>query len=360
MKNSQYFFLAANSCEGFVSHFNDNYDCFDGWRVYIIKGGPGTGKSSFMRKIAVKATESGINPLLCPCSSDPDSLDAVILENQKIIILDGTSPHVVEPMFPGAAENIINLGEYWDSDKLFSNREKIIDVTLKNKLLHKAASRYLAAAGHIFTDNLKISSSYIDTARAKGFADGLSVRLIPEKSNRCSKEWVRFISGITPAGIINFTESITDFYENIIVISDRFGGVSSIITSTIHKRALDEGYQIISLKNPFVPSLIYDHILIPELSLAIVTENNFITFNTEHRKIHARRFTDINTLNNHREKLRFNDKIFKELLLSAGRILSQAKDVHDELESYYISAMDYNKSSLKADALWNEITKNFR
>ncbi|MBQ8793259.1 MAG: hypothetical protein IJZ63_00755 [Clostridia bacterium] len=59
MKNEfSKYFLAANSAEGFVSHFGDNYDYADGWRAYIIKGGPGTGKSSFMKYITAKAQES--------------------------------------------------------------------------------------------------------------------------------------------------------------------------------------------------------------------------------------------------------------------------------------------------------------
>ena len=46
------FFLGANSPQGFVSRF-DQLDCGDPqWHTFIIKGGPGCGKSSFMRRIA--------------------------------------------------------------------------------------------------------------------------------------------------------------------------------------------------------------------------------------------------------------------------------------------------------------------
>jgi len=276
MKNNQKFFLAANSCEGFISHFSDNYDCFDGWKAYIIKGGPGTGKSSFMKKTVAKCNENNINTILCPCSSDPNSLDGVIIDEKKIIILDGTAPHIVEPSYPGACENIINLGDYWNSSELYEKRDQIYDITLKNKLLHKAASRYLIAAGYILSDMIKITAPYVDVARVKGFADGLSNRVIPKKPSGNGKEWIRFICGITPEGIISYKDTIKDNYENIIVISDRIGCVSSIITDTVRKYAIDMGWEIISLKNPFLPSYMYDHILIPELSLAVVTENDIL------------------------------------------------------------------------------------
>ena len=78
-------FLAANSGEGFVSYFSDCYNYADGWRAYIIKGGPGTGKSSFMKYVTAKAQERGYDIELCPCSSDPDSLDGVIIKEIKML-----------------------------------------------------------------------------------------------------------------------------------------------------------------------------------------------------------------------------------------------------------------------------------
>ena len=86
MKNCDIkYFLAANSAEGFVSHFGDCYNPYDGWRAYIIKGGPGTGKSSFMKCVVVKAVDKGYSVELCPCSSDPDSLDGVIIKDIKLL-----------------------------------------------------------------------------------------------------------------------------------------------------------------------------------------------------------------------------------------------------------------------------------
>ena len=61
MKKTLKYFLAANSCQGFVSHFADCYNEKDGWRCYIIKGGPGTGKSSFMKKVAQKAEDTDLD-----------------------------------------------------------------------------------------------------------------------------------------------------------------------------------------------------------------------------------------------------------------------------------------------------------
>ena len=45
------FFLGANTPQGFVSRFDQLADPTDGWREFVIKGGPGAGKSTLMKMI---------------------------------------------------------------------------------------------------------------------------------------------------------------------------------------------------------------------------------------------------------------------------------------------------------------------
>ncbi|MBQ6568806.1 MAG: hypothetical protein IJL87_00965 [Clostridia bacterium] len=88
-------FLGANSPCGFVSQFEKAYDPEDGWRVYILKGGPGTGKSSLMKRLAGAAADLKKNCHLAYCSADPGSADAVILPDDKIMVADGTAPQAM-------------------------------------------------------------------------------------------------------------------------------------------------------------------------------------------------------------------------------------------------------------------------
>lgn len=333
------FFLAANSSEGFVSYFSESYDYFDGWRVYIIKGGPGTGKSSFMRKVALDASIYGIKSIFCPCSSDPDSLDAVIFEEIKTIILDGTAPHIVEPVLPGACENIINLGECWDKESLYKNRKEIIEATLKNKMLHKSASLYLRAAGSFLKNNIKLCEPYINKPLLEEFA-AKNLKKIPQKSTQ-GKEKIRFLSGVTPKGIIDFSY-MANAYKKRIIIRDDYTVCAPYILKIIGEQLLLNGYDIITLKNPFLPS-ITDHIFVPELSLCYLTESSYIKFTVDDRRIHARRFLDVGSVNRLREKRRFNKKAFDEIIDSAVVWLKEAKENHDTLESYYIGAMNFDK-----------------
>ena len=87
------FFLGANRGTGFQSLDEGAVDpekCRD---VIVLKGGPGVGKSSFMKYIGKQAEERGEDVEYIWCSGDPDSLDAVRLVRRGVVVVDGTNPH---------------------------------------------------------------------------------------------------------------------------------------------------------------------------------------------------------------------------------------------------------------------------
>jgi hypothetical protein len=351
MEKSQIkYFLAANSCEGFVSHFADCYSPEDGWKAYIIKGGPGTGKSSFMKYAAALGEKSGLFYELFPCSSDPNSLDAVIFPHIKTVIMDGTAPHIVDPACAGVCDNVLNFGEFWDCDILCDSRQQIIEKTKQNKELHRSAARYIRSAGNIFEDDLKIAAACTNKLKLRNFSLKLAVKHIPQKGGK-AKEWVRFLSGVTPEGVVFYGNSIAKNYEQCIIVKDEYGVVSDAVMRGVRDRALKEGYEIITVKSGFLPSELIDHIIIPELSLCFLREFDYGHIDSDVRRIHARRFVNQKQLHKSRERLKFNKKAEKQLLLSASIALGEAKAVHDDLESFYIKAMDF-------DAL-NSFAENF-
>ena len=122
------FFLGGHSPEGFVSLFDQLDKSREGWRKIIIKGGPGSGKSTLMKRCAAAMNEAGHRLETIPCASDPDSLDAVIDWDAKIAMADGTAPHVIEAAYPGAFETVVNTADAWEEDKLQESRNAIVEL----------------------------------------------------------------------------------------------------------------------------------------------------------------------------------------------------------------------------------------
>ncbi len=348
LKNQPMFFLGANSPQGFVSGFASSYSCFGGWHTYIIKGGPGTGKSTLMKRVAEYFLNKGMRLHLCPCSSDPTSLDAVIFPGVKVVLLDGTAPHVVEPTYPGVCEEIINLGECWDTKALIDNRKAIIDLTKENKEFHKKAASYLSAAGCVITDTCEVARNSLYTEKALQFSKKLAKKYLPKLKAK-GIEWQRYLGGVTPKGLIFLGGTLDKIVDTKIVISDEFGAASATILGKIKSEALSLGHEVISCYCPMSPNNKVEHIIIPALKLAFCTSNRFHKIESTERVIHARRFMDITKFHQERARVSFNRKAAFEFLNLAADTLSDAKLVHDKLETLYIKAMDYKKL--------NEITK---
>ncbi len=87
------YFLGANSPQGFYSLYSELIDPAQARAIYILKGGPGCGKSTLMRRVGAALEEAGCTVEYICCSGDPDSLDAVIAPALGVALVDGTAPH---------------------------------------------------------------------------------------------------------------------------------------------------------------------------------------------------------------------------------------------------------------------------
>ena len=162
---SDNFFAARNSHDGFKSLFTSVFSPKKYVKIFILKGGPGTGKSTLLRGIISFANETMIDAKAILCSSDINSLDGVILtqNNHSIAIIDGTAPHTVDPIYPGAVEEIINLGDGFNIKALEERRQEIFYHSHEKKVAYQKAYSVLLSSKSIFDciwNELKNSALY--------------------------------------------------------------------------------------------------------------------------------------------------------------------------------------------------------
>ena len=123
-----HYFPGGNTAEGFCSHFGDILPAPVQRRMFYLKGGPGVGKSTLMRRVGEAAEKAGLEVEYFHCSSDPDSLDAVCLPQKGAALMDGTAPHVYDPVAPGARDTLVGLGDFLDEAALRSHIEDILNL----------------------------------------------------------------------------------------------------------------------------------------------------------------------------------------------------------------------------------------
>ena len=355
MQANTEFFLGANTPRGFVSFFDELYNPYKTSGAYIIKGGPGTGKSTFMKKIADRLEQKGITTQRIYCASDPSSLDAVIAEDIDFCIADGTSPHTLEPKFPGAAENIINLGQFWDEAKLKEKREKIIALTVENSLHHRRSAAYLSAAGSIDAQTAATLEKYISEDKIESFAVRLAHREGPHKKTGPGKMYRRFLSAITPEGTVFLDSTLKALAYRVIALEDRYSPVSRRVAMRVGEKLLKNGYDVIFCYCPLEPTQV-EHIIVPETGFALIStrKEHGITAQAD-RVIHCERFMN-KDFAAHRQLLRINISLRQNLVEEGCNMLRKARQTHDILEKEYIQAMDFARLDEFCRETVNKIT----
>lgn len=351
------FFLASSTADGFNSFFTDRLNCKEGYKTYIIKGGPGTGKSTLMKKIVKTAEKKGEKVTLCPCSSDPESLDAVLLHDRKITVLDGTAPHTVEPQFVGIGEEIVNLAVF-KPDSFNFPKQPFFELFALNSACHSAAARYLSAAGKLLADSRTKARDCADSDRAIRFALSLSDRIFKTK-NSSGKITKGYLSIPTVNGRMFLKESILNASTHIAVIEDEYRAVTPLIMEVLLEKAISKGYDTTVCYCPYLPAKTIEHLFFPEINFAVITKSRLTDFGDDipSRIIHSRRFINNAALKAKKSRLLFNRKAAFSLIDAACEQITNAKKIHDEIEKYYVSAMDFSRAE---EISHNLITKIFQ
>ena len=150
MSVERHYFPGNNTPLGFFSYYKHILGQREANKIVCIKGGPGTGKSTFMNRIAEYFASMDEDIDYLHCSADENSLDGIVLKDRRIAVIDGTSPHITDPVTPGAVDKIVNLGEFWDEDAIAVNKSEIIDLNEETSRWYRIAYNYLSAAKSVY------------------------------------------------------------------------------------------------------------------------------------------------------------------------------------------------------------------
>jgi hypothetical protein len=352
------FFLGGISQQGFKTHFNKEIEKPD-YFTYILKGGAGTGKSTLLKRIATEFSDKD-EVVVYYCSSDPNSLDAVLLKNAGIIVVDGTAPHVFDPIYAGVAQKILNLGEFWDDVVLEENYEEIINVTNENLKWHKRCRNFVSALTSLYADTYTIGQEALNSKKLDAFIERLSAKVLPKSKNiDDGKTEFAQLSALTPDGYITLLNTIKD-YKNVFILNDSYFAGSDLMLRDFATVATMKGYDVVISECTLFSPDVYEHLLIPSLSTAFISSTPINSNQIENAKIiNFQRFYDKAAIAQKKQRLAFNKKASDEIIAEAILALSNAKKIHDDIEAYYIKAMDYEKVNSLCDKLINEIKKMY-
>ncbi len=346
------FFLGANSKNGFCSKYHELINLSEATRVFIIKGSPGCGKSTLMRKVSAHLNTECENIY---CSSDPDSLDAVIFPKFGVAMVDGTAPHVVEPVYPLAVEEYINLSEFLKQNEVDARHDAIIATTDRYKRKFSRAYRLTACAGILHDDIKKLAEDGLDKARLVKKSKGIASReLKPVHGHGVVKG--RFLSAISPSGYRTLYDTVRSMANRIIALHDSYG-IGDTLLSALSSDAKSLGHTVYECYSPLSPERL-EHLILPDANLAFVTmDKKSLGLLPASKRIHLDTLLDHDHIRANRGKLRFGKALMDDLVQSACAELKAAKLVHDELEALYHPCIDFEKIDFLSETIAGRIAK---
>ncbi|MDD4850143.1 MAG: hypothetical protein PHO10_05525 [Gemmiger sp.] len=335
------FFLGALSPSGFTGWFAQAAQ-EPGIQPYLLKAGPGCGKSTLLKRLAdADATSPVIQRI--HCSSDPDSLDGVLLPGPGALVLDATAPHTLDCKYPGAAERVISLYDALDNTRLAAHRAEILALGARNTALLHTAAAYFAFAAGLLEQRRALAAAMVDTARLAAFGARLAEKTMPPQKGcrRPGGQQHRLLSAPTPGGTTVFYDTIPALSDDQVAIHDPYGAVAPLLLAQLASHARAAGYDVILCHCPTGQQRL-DHLFIPALRLAFLTANPWhpMLFASQ-KNIHATRWMNPTALAPHRAILRRQAKTAATLLGMACETQQAAKAVHDALEAHYIAACDF-------------------
>jgi hypothetical protein len=353
------YFLSSNSPQGYITLFKSLYNANDGWKAYILMGGIDSVKSRFLLKAGNAINSAGIRTGYIHSCLDASEIVAVTFPDNHVCVIDGSPPNSFTFEYPCVTEFPVNLCDYTDENILAKERGNIILFSSRIKSSNERAYRFLTAASSLLGDSFRLALECTDIAKLERYAAHISRHEFPQ-IDRQGIESLRFITAITPDGLINCFDSISSNYRRIYEIDDEFG-IGKLFLNKIRCSALSAGYDVISCGCPMFPDGKPEHLLIPSLSLALITTGHNHKFNAEAtRHIHIRRFIDREALKLKKPRISFNRKASRELIDQAVMLLGDARASRDMIKSCYWDTTNLDAVDKKADNFIDNLLSEFK
>lgn len=342
-------FPGGNTSKGFVS-LHDNIIGENRKMLYILKGMPGGGKSSMMREIGDTSVNEGYSVEYHHCPSDPNSIDGIVINELGIAIVDGTAPHIIDPVYPGITDKIIDLAIFIDKDNVIDKKEEIVNAKKANKVAYRKAFNYFKAAKFIYNEIEESNKALVDieaiNKKGKELIDQVFSKEEKEVDSNGFRERHLFSSATTPQGFVDYTDTILEGVSEVYYINGEIGTGKSTLLYRILEKSRTLNYNIEVYHDSMFPEKIQS-LYIKDLD-TIITSNeigkdftkNIIDFNE---------YIDLDRLN--REDYEFYDSLVKKGIEN----LAKAKENHFILEKAYNPAINYNGITKVKKTLLKEI-----
>lgn len=333
------YFLGNNTAYGFFGNYEDELKTKD--KVILLKGGPGTGKSTILKRLVKQAEELGFDCELWYCSGDPKSLDGVFVKDLNAAVVDATAPHASGADLPVIKDVIVDLANSLKGDVLMPYADEIKRLIKCKKQQFMRAYQHLKLALCHLQNKIALEKDGVEEANIRALAVGFANSIGAQNDDKTlAKNRARkvFATAICPVGDNEYFDHLVGkrIYKlkgsetAVQIFFDEFNGL------------IPYGLKIL---NPLEPKF-FDGVIVGDF--AIVKDaglcREFETVDLAEFE-HFERADDIESEDN---------GVILETALAVGE-LDKAREYHLELEKYFVAAMDFEHNDRHFDKIKDEL-----
>ncbi len=331
-------FPGAMGPEGFISCFDRLIPEHALHRKLILKGGPGVGKSTFMRRMHALFAGRGEDTTLFFCSGDPDSLDAIAAKESGVLILDGTAPHIVDPAIPGARDSIINLGACLNESAMRPRLAHIKTCMADHAASSRLARAHMAAAWALKKDAAAVYAACTDDTHKSRMQNALIAAVLQYdgKQSDAPHALPVITDALTPKGEICLLEN--GQYSRVVRLSAHPGMDLTSVLRALSCAAQAAGYDVCEHLMPTMPGSLA-HVAIPALHTLVTTSAHL----TAEQSFDFAACVPPGCLLRRECALEQTRAAIAKHMQLAVSAMAQAKQLHDELETFYVPSMEFGK-----------------
>ena len=326
------YFLGGSSAAGFETALWQSHTQDYG---FYLKGGPGTGKSTLMKKIAAAFGEESVS--VYHCASDPHSLDAVVLEDRGVFVADATAPHESSTPLPFVTGETVDLAAGLHAEKLTQNAAEIAALYRENQAAHAQAKKGYGGITSMQDTVAGIGKSALIREKLSAYSARLAKRILPHKSGEPCLPQERQCCAVTPQGRLTLLPENFD----LILLRDDALAASQMLLTALAEDACRCGEPCEITRSLTQTARPVTHLLLPARRIAVVSGPAAAPGSLKKplTVINMQRFYRADLLKQKRELLRFCTKTAASVEAQIIAILADALRIHDALEAHYIRAL---------------------
>lgn len=270
----RHYFAEGMTTRGYISLLPNMMPSWQ--RVYVLLGGPGTGKSTLIKVIGLELLDRGYNIDFLRSARDPDSMVGFIVPQMELAMLDAIEVSPLRWRAPGVIERFIDFNIFCDEQKLENQRDSIREIESRLQGLQMSLEEELTSELGLLIGN-KPKKLHLENESISWIL-GNSAHLIIKKEQtgpwplaenalkQLQKSVVNpyFLHGLTPQGWLNLAPYFLADFDQICLEGDETLDALDWVLS----EAQQLGQMIEIVLNPLNPDEVIG-LVFPERHLAI-------------------------------------------------------------------------------------------